>query len=309
MTKHYIGAHAAESVTEFALYLDPLNPIWGDEPSQWAFRGQANAGWGLVPSILRDQAFGRYLMPHERRFAEASPFFVVSAEFKAVQEFWMAADRAGLSVPEDSQIVRSQERLTTFMASADPIAPLWPPLELLSIIALAQHHGVPTRLLDWSWKPLVAAYFAAQTSNEDESATHLAVWAIHTSQITSPPADPVGNLPRLQVVTAPQASNRNLSAQAGLFTLDREHYAPPLDEVLVNLEVEGDSPVCILRKITLPRTERGALLRWLGLHGVTAASIFPSYDGVVRSIEERWSWDPLPRDLRSRLIPPFDEGD
>ena len=45
----------------------------------------------------------------------------------------------------------------------------------LELAAIAQHHGVPTRLLDFTFNPLVAAYFAAA---QPTPSAYLAVWAV-----------------------------------------------------------------------------------------------------------------------------------
>ena len=41
-------------------------------------------------------------------------------------------------------------------------------------LALMQHHGAPTRLLDFTWSPYVAAFLALERAVDDA-----AVWAIH----------------------------------------------------------------------------------------------------------------------------------
>jgi hypothetical protein len=66
-----------------------------------------------------------------------------------------------------------------------PLRDWWPPDELLSTLALAQHHGLPTRLLDWSRKAQIAAYFAASDALKrgKVDGDNLVVWALNTAAL------------------------------------------------------------------------------------------------------------------------------
>lgn len=105
-----------------------------------------------------------------------------------------------------------------------------------------------------------------------------------------------GRVPFLRlfaVVTAPAASNENLPAQKGVFTLHRPTSMKarepadrrPIDQILVDEDVQLS-----LTKFALPIKKAQRLLRLLAFEGVSAAEAFPGHAGVVRALHERRLW-------------------
>lgn len=288
--------------------LSSTDKRWMPNPRVWAFRGQADAAWKLVPSILRGERWRDYLNDGEKSDLERSDFLrkmlMTVGEVGTVFEFFNAADRAGLALPEDMQDIRNSRQLARMVQAGHNEPSKWPPTRLLSIVGMAQHYGVPTRVLDWSWRPRVGAYFAAKdscTATKHDSDC-LAIWALNTKFITLGWMGGIlGNAEqRVQLVTAPQATNPNLSAQAGIFTVDRDAtdetcFSDKINQRHAECQKEGNTlaadistPLC---RLMLPHAEAPKLLRLLAYDHVSAATIYPGYWGVVTSLKERKLWD------------------
>lgn len=137
-------------------------------------------------------------------------------------------------------------------------------------LAVAQHHGLPTRLLDWTRNPLVALYFAVNPRGDSRRV----VWIVpHKQPILSRRTIP--NPFKLSEVARliPPVSSDRIAAQSGLFTVHPSPFQPleeleSLDQVVI--EPEAVAP----------------LRRQLSLYGINDQSMFPDLDGLARHI--RW---------------------
>lgn len=138
----------------------------------------------------------------------------------------------------------------------------------------------------------VAAYFAASAAvhgagSRTSHSGQLAVWALrqHALQYAET---------RFETVEAASLVSPRLKAQRGLFTTVRGQDAPvdmaqAFQEIADEEILEGFCPV--LRRLTLPIEEAPKLLRLLSYEGVSAATLFPDYEGVTAAIREQLLWD------------------
>lgn len=94
-----------------------------------------------------------------------------------------------------------------------------PTLSDWDLLALGQHHGLPTRLLDWSTNPLVAAFFAVSSEPRGTSAR---VYAYQADDLVEPETekDPFA-IDRVKVYI-PSAVAARIVAQRGVFTVHPE---------------------------------------------------------------------------------------
>ena len=206
-------------------------------------------------------------------------------------------DSIGLKIPNDSPEFRD-----LYLNQNAPAGPgrafiqteLWPDPKLCELLALAQHHGLPTRLLDWSMRSYVAAYFAISGALQihqekmDES-KRLAVWVLDVTRITL--------IPKLEVIRIPGGNSANVAAQSGRFTLLRQEGgrgAPfvgetALDKYLLGLTHPVPRPIM---KVTLPISEAKEALALCALYGVTGATLFPDFYGAARGAQDlmRTAW-------------------
>lgn len=251
-----------------------VKTLLSSDYDRWAFRGQADANWPLHSTLAR-------------RFNTASihPQAWVEQEDRILRIFKRKAHLFLDHMPDDKDSFR------------------W--------LALMQHHGAPTRLLDFTWSPYVAAFFALEGAINDA-----AIWAINPPALSKPLMLTI-NGQRQKVLPEslgpwvegnyekyflrnehsfvnygePRVMNQRLIAQSGTFIIPST-LAAPVEDILNNYP----NPKEVLVKFMITKELREDVMLKLYSMNITYYTLFPGLDGLARSMgyesERHWALNP-----------------
>lgn len=188
-----------------------------------------------------------------------------------------------------------------------------PPVNEWEVLVAAQHHGVPTRLLDWTYSPLVAAHFATTDAHVGRAR---AIWRLDWQQMHA-----AFDLPKLALLIQDVA--RTFGSEDEPFTpwalfaeskggrrVKSRHFAcmiepPSLDARIIaqaavftlctdtsqsfDAFLEEAGLASALTKFVIAETEAARFRDQLDLVGIDERRVFPDLDGVAAGMRRYYS--------------------
>jgi FRG domain len=148
-------------------------------------------------------------------------------------------------------------------------------------LSIAQHHGLPTRFLDWTHNPLVALYFAVSNHAELDGEVFSLNSVKKTSERTRENSPFAITRPSKYY---PNIVSPRIRAQEGLFVVCSDN-EKPLDSPLR----DGWS----IDRLLVPSGAKQRLQYELFRLGVHASALFPEIDGLAQRIKWQHSVSPI----------------
>lgn len=149
------------------------------------------------------------------------------------------------------------------------------PSSEIECLAIAQHHGLATRLLDWSQNPLVATFFAVNSEAESDGA----IYILECGNSIVKPELNISLLENIEDVFfyIPRAISPRVLNQGGMFTI----HCPASKEIEMTKSNISDKRKNLM-KVIVPMELKTEVLKMLDDYGINESMLFPDLDGLSR---------------------------
>jgi type I restriction enzyme M protein len=183
--------------------------------------------------------------------------------------------------------------LELFKSRADPFLSVVPKSKL-DWMVLAQHHGCPTRFLDWTGNPLVALFFA---SEKDDKADGI-FWSITSFEFfPHDTADEVlKSIAKKAFIYTPKHVTARITAQAAGFTihpfsLDENGQPIPFQtgddlQSPIFRPAEPNAPAGFVEHAIVPGAFKKTIRNQLHQLSIHREALFPGLDGISDHIKQ-----------------------
>lgn len=294
----------------------------------YLFRGERTEKYNkLLPTVLRENINNLF---GYAGFIDSDigiePFYQ-AAELNILINFYRKANYKGLNLPNIPFL--SKYILKEFLFIDDiesEIGPIWLPDSFLEIASLAQHYGLPTRLIDWSRDINIAMYFASVGAlYKDDDTKYMVIYALDYKTIEN--LKFTRNKIPLRLVVPQHYKNDHLLSQKGVLSaweyetvyqrdiishnifykrqqLSEFHYPLPnydsLD-VLIQKYIEdkeidwrdskSNENKPLIYKFYIPISMSTEIYNYLARIGYGADRLFSGFDGVSRKIKDDFQYN------------------